>query len=46
MGKTEEKWRCLNPRCGKMFKPYVVDEQYGAPNWSTICKECRKELKK
>jgi len=46
MGKTEEKWRCLHPRCGKMFKPYVVDEQYGAPNWSTICKECRKELKK
>ncbi len=47
MGKSEEElWKCLNPKCGKMFKPYIVDEQYEAPNWSRICKKCRKELEK
>jgi hypothetical protein len=42
----EEKWKCLNPKCGKLFEPYVVEEQYGRKVYSTICKKCRKELEK
>ena len=44
--KKEEKWICLNPRCGKEFTPYIVDNVHGRPIYSTICKKCRKELDK
>jgi len=44
--KKEEKWICLNPQCGKEFTPYIVDNVYDSPTYSTICKKCRKELDK